>query len=179
MNNTASGVPAAAKSAAIGGTIESLKELVKDEARISRDIALERNIDALMAHRLSSTQLIPIVDVRTAQEYHFAGHVPASLNIPAFVWGEWKEHMRSFSLDENPDFLQEYENKFPDRDEPAIIMCRSGHRSVMAIMILVRAGYANLYHLWEGFEGLPVRDKDLLSGTRSIDGWKNRGLPYL
>ncbi len=160
--------------------IESLKALVKDEARISTDIALERNIDAVSAYRLSTTQLIPIVDVRTAQEYHFAGHVPASLNIPAFVWGEWKEHMRSFSLDENPDFLNEFENRFPDREEPVIIMCRSGHRSVLAIKLLVQASYENLYHMWEGFEGLAMRDKDLLNGgIRFADGWKNRGLPYL
>ncbi len=179
MKNAASGVSTAISACSPGG-IESLRERVKDEARISMDIALERNIDAVTAYRLSTTQLIPLVDVRTAQEYHFAGHVPASLNIPAFVWGEWKEHMRSFSLDENPDFLTEFEGRFPDKDEPAIIMCRSGHRSVIAIANLVQAGYTNLYHMWEGFEGLAVRDKDLLhGGTRFADGWKNRGLPYL
>ncbi len=159
--------------------IESLKRTVRDESRISTDIALEKNIDAVTAYRLSTTQLIPIVDVRTAQEYHFAGHVPASCNIPAFLWGEWKEHMRTFSLEENPDFLKEFEDRFPDKDEPAIIMCRTGHRSVLAITILVHAGYTDLYHMWEGFDGLAVRDKDLLNGGMTVDGWKHRGLPYL
>ncbi len=178
--NAASDSSAVFEAAVRDGDIDFLKALVKDESRISRDISLERNIDAVKAYRLNTTQLIPIVDVRTAQEYHFAGHVPASLNIPAFIWGEWKEHMRSFSLDENPDFLTEFEGRFRDKDEPAIIMCRSGHRSVIAIANLVRAGYTNLYHMWEGFEGLSVRDKDLLrGGIRFADGWKNRGLPYL
>ncbi len=166
--------------AVLGGDIESLKKLVKDETRISKDIALERNIDAVTAFRMSTGQLIPIVDVRTAQEYQFAGHVPASFNIPAFEWGEWNEYARVFGLDENPDFVKEFECKFPDNEEPVIIMCRSGHRSVLAITLLVQAGYTNLYHMWEGFEGLAIRDKDLLSGgTIIMDGWKNRGLPYI
>lgn len=158
--------------------LETLKAAVKDEARISKDIAIERNIDAVTAYRMSTIQLIPLVDVRTAQEYQFAGHVPDSINIPAFERGEWDEYMRAFDLDANPDFVTEFAERFPDREDTVIIMCRSGHRSVLAIALLVQAGYANLYHLWEGFEGLATRDKDMLSGgTKIMDGWKNRGLP--
>ena len=157
---------------------EKLKATVKDEARISKDIALERNIDAVTAYRMNTMQLIPIVDVRTVQEYQSAGHVPDSSNIPAFVRGEWDEYMRTFGLDANPNFITEFAEKFPDKENTVIIMCRSGHRSVLAITLLVQAGYVNLYHMWEGFEGLAIRDKDMLSGgTKIIDGWKNRGLP--
>ena len=158
---------------------ETLKATVKDKARISQDIALERNIDAVTAYGMSTNQLIPLVDVRTAQEYQSAGHVPASFNIPAFLWGEWDEQTRAFGLEANLDFVKEFAERIPDREDPVIIMCRSGHRSVLAITLLVQAGYTNLYHMWEGFEGLAIRDKNLMNGgTNFMDGWKHRSLPY-
>ncbi len=160
--------------------LQTLKARVKDEARISEDIALERNIDAVTAYRMNTLQLIPVVDVRTAQEYQLAGHVSDSINIPAFVRGEWDEYMNAFDLDPNPVFVKEFTARFPNKEESVIIMCRSGHRSVLAIALLVQAGYLNLYQMWEGFEGLATRDKDMLrGGTRIMDGWKNRGLPYV
>ena len=176
MKNVVSDVSTVFKAAILSNDIGSLKARVKYEARISKNIACERNIDAVTAYYMSTVQLIPLVDVRTPQEYQDAGHVPASYNIPAFVWGEWDEYAKAFLLDENPDFVKEFENRFPVKENPAIIMCRSGHRSVMAIMLLVQAGYVNLYHMWEGFEGLAVRDKDR-GGAKNVDGWKNRGLP--
>jgi len=162
-----------------GENIESLKALVKDEVRICKDIALERNIDAVTAYRMSAVQRVPIVDVRTVQEYQFVGHVSASYNIPFLVWGKWNEQKKEFGMDANPDFMEQFASRFPDKKAPVIVMCRSGHRSGKAIKLLVQAGYTNLYQMWEGFEGLAVKDKDLPSfGTKIVDGWKNRGLPY-
>lgn len=158
--------------------LQTLKATVRDEARISKDISLERNIDAVTAYRMSTKQLIPIVDVRTTQEYQLDGHVPDSFNIPAFVRGKWNEYTRAFNLDENPNFVKEFAERLPDREGTVIIMCRSGHRSVLAITLLVQAGYLNLYNMWEGFTGLVLRDKDLQSGGKiNMDGWRVRGLP--
>ncbi len=156
-----------------------LKPLVKDEARICKDIPAERNIDAVTAYRMSTTQKVPIVDVRTVQEYQFVGHVPNAYHLPVFVWGKWDAQKKTFSTEPNPDFIKQFTSVFPDKNAAIIIMCRSGHRSGKAIKLLIQAGYTNLYQLWEGFEGIAVSDKELPSyGKKIVDGWKNRGLPY-
>lgn len=180
------GVMAAAVLAAVvlcgrvyGAEIDALKTMVKDEARICKEIPVERNIDAVAAYRMAITQKVPIVDVRTAQEYQFVGHAPTAYEIPAFVWGKWDEQKKSFSTEPNPDFVKQFASVFPDKNAAIIIMCRSGHRSGKAIKLLVQAGYINLYQMWEGFEGIAVSDKELPSyGKKIVDGWKNRGLPY-
>jgi rhodanese-related sulfurtransferase len=159
--------------------IDAMKTLVKDEARICKDIPAERNIDAATAYRMSTTQKVPIVDVRTVQEYQFVGHVPNAYHIPVFVWGKWDAQKNTFGTEPNPDFVKQFTSVFPDKSAPIIIMCRSGHRSGKAIKLLLQAGYTNLYQLWEGFEGIAVSDKELPSyGKKIVDGWKNRGLPY-
>ncbi len=158
---------------------DSLKVLVKDEARICKDIALERNIDAMSAYKMVMTQKVPLVDVRTVQEYQFVGHAPTAYNIPNFVWGKWDEQKKTFGTEPNADFVKQFSSLFPDKNAAIIIMCRSGHRSGKAIKQLIAAGYTNLYQMWEGFEGIPVSDKELPNyGKKVVDGWKNKGLPY-
>lgn len=158
---------------------DSLEALVRDQARICRDVALDHNIDAPTAYRMTTAQKVPLVDVRTPQEYQFVGHVPGSYNIPVALWGKWDEKKNAFGTDPNPDFVKQFSSVFPDRKAPVIIVCRSGHRSGKAIKLLAAAGYANLYQLWEGFEGIAVTDKDLPSyGKKVVDGWRNKGLPY-
>lgn len=169
---------AVSPSPAQGSEADALKALVKDEARIAREIALDRNIDAFTAYRMMTTRGTPLVDVRTAQEYQFVGHVPAAYSIPVFLWGKWDEQKKTFGLEPNPEFLEKFSAVFPDKKAPIIVMCRSGHRSGKAIKMLVAAGYSNLYQMWEGFEGIPVSDGDLPSrGKKIVDGWRNKGLP--
>ncbi len=162
-----------------GTEVDVLKTIVKDEARICKDIAADKNIDAVTAYRMATVQKVPIVDVRTIQEYQFVGHVPGAYHVPAFVWGKWDSQKKMFGTDPNPDFVKQFESLFPDKKAPVIVMCRSGHRSGKAIKLLVQAGYSNLYQMWEGFEGIAVSDKELPTfGKKVVDGWRNRGLPY-
>ncbi len=166
-------------SAARGNEPDALKALAKDEARIAKDVPLDRNVDAATAYRMTTADKVPIVDVRTVQEYQFVGHVPGAYSIPAFVWGRWDDQKRAFGLEPNPEFAKQFAAVFPDRTAPVILMCRSGHRSAKAAKLLAAAGYSRVYQLWEGFEGVPVPDRDLPSyGKKIIDGWRNRGLPY-
>ena len=156
-----------------GTEMDFLKTMVEDEDRICKEIPVEKNIDAVTAYRLSTAQKVPIVDVRTAQEYQFVGHISNAYHIPAFVRGKWDERKKSSGMEPNPDFVKQFASVFPDKNAAIIIMCRSGHRSAKAIKLLVQADYTNLYHMWEGFEGFAVSDEEL-----PLDGWKNRGLPY-
>lgn len=186
MNKPATRVFAAAAAAALALLFPAapsadealLKAMVKDEARICKDVPLDRNLDAVAAYKMMTTQKAHLVDVRTVQEYQFVGHVPGAYSIPLLVWGKWDEKKKSFGLDPNPDFVKQFSATFPDKKAPIIIMCRSGHRSGKAIKALQAAGYSNLYQMWEGFEGIAVQDKDLPSaGKKIVDGWRNKGLP--
>ncbi len=52
-----------------------------------------------------------------------------------------------------------------------VFLCRSGARSIAAAIAATEAGYTS-YNVLEGFEGEPDRH-----GERTVNGWKNRGLP--
>ena len=52
-----------------------------------------------------------------------------------------------------------------------VFLCRSGARSIAAATAATEAGYTS-YNVLEGFEGEPDRH-----GERTVNGWKNRGLP--
>ena len=52
-----------------------------------------------------------------------------------------------------------------------VFLCRSGARSIAAAIAATEAGFTS-YNVLEGFEGEPDRD-----GERTVNGWKNRGLP--
>ncbi len=158
---------------------DSLKPLVKDEARIVKELSADRHLDAAAAYHLSTTKKVPIVDVRTAQEYQFVGHVADSYNVPVSIWGKWDEQKKTFGMEPNTDFIKQFSDAFPDKNAPYIIMCRSGHRSGKAIKALQQAGYTNLYQMWEGFEGIAVSDKTSPNfGKKMVDGWKNKNLPW-
>lgn len=65
-----------------------------------------------------------LLDVRTPEEYA-QGHVPESVNLP---------------LDEIQTVLE----RFPERDTPLFVHCRSGARSARAVKTLVQLGYGNV-----------------------------------
>ena len=52
-----------------------------------------------------------------------------------------------------------------------VFLCRSGARSIAAAIAATEAGFTS-YNVLEGFEGEPDR-----YGERTVNGWKNRGLP--
>ena len=52
-----------------------------------------------------------------------------------------------------------------------VFLCRSGARSIAAAIAATEAGFTS-YNVLEGFEGEPDRH-----GDRTVNGWKNRGLP--
>ena len=51
--------------------------------------------------------------------------------------------------------------------------CRSGGRSLRAARLAREAGFAEVSSVKDSFEGRPDAD-----GLRTVDGWKNSGLPY-
>jgi rhodanese-related sulfurtransferase len=104
-----------------------------------------------------------IVDVRTAEERKFVGHVPGSLHVP------W---MIGTALTRNPRFTRELELK-AKKHEVVLLLCRSGKRSAQAAEAATKAGFVNVFNIREGFEG------DLDDGQRGAsNGWRHHNLPW-
>jgi hypothetical protein len=64
-------------------------------------------------------------------------------------------------------------------DDTLLVMCRSGGRSAMAVNLLAKAGFKDVYNITDGMEGVTVEDTDsVFYGMRMKNGWKNSGCPW-
>jgi len=106
-----------------------------------------------------------LVDVRSAEELKFVGHVPDSLHV---AW------MTGISLTRNPRFVKELENR-TGKDEIILLLCRSGKRSAAAAEAATRAGFSHVFNVDEGFEG----DLDESGRRGSFNGWRHAGLTWV
>ena len=106
-----------------------------------------------------------LVDVRTAEERKFVGHVAGSLHVP---WAT------GTSMTRNPRFARELEAKV-GRDAAVLLLCRSGKRSVLAAEVATRAGLTRVFNILEGFEG----EIDAQQHRGGSDGWRFQGLPWV
>ena len=124
------------------------------------------------------------IDVRTPAEVEFVG-APENIdsNIPYMLndFTAWDDSKKRFKKVPNSNFTIAIEDaltaKGLGKDDKIILMCRSGSRSAKAANLLYQAGYKNVYSVVEGFEG----DKSKLAenkGQRTVNGWKNAGLPW-
>lgn len=75
-----------------------------------------------------SAKQITVIDVRTPAEFA-TGHVPGAINIPHDQIGQRLQDIPA------------------SKDQPLLLYCRSGRRSLLAEKTLSNAGYNNLYHL--------------------------------
>jgi rhodanese-related sulfurtransferase len=105
-----------------------------------------------------------LVDVRTAEERVFVGHVPDSLHVP---WAT------GTSLTRNPRFARELEAK-TGKEAVVLLLCRSGNRSALAAEAAAKAGFTQVYNVLEGFEG----DLDDAGQRGALNGWRRHGLPW-
>jgi len=104
-----------------------------------------------------------LIDVRTTAEWTFVGvpDLSALGKEPRMV--EWTR----FPTDEpNPDFLTQATADL-DREQPVLLLCRSGARSRAAAEEMAANGFTNTYNVSAGFEG-PLADDGHRHG-----GWKD------
>ena len=106
-----------------------------------------------------------LVDVRTAEERKFVGHVPETKHV---AW------MTGLSLSRNPRFTRELEAK-AGKGETILLLCRSGKRSAAAAEAATKAGFTNVFNILEGFEG----DLDEQQRRGAFNGWRHSGLPWV
>jgi rhodanese-related sulfurtransferase len=109
-----------------------------------------------------------LVDVRTEGEWAHIGipDTKATENDPLFI--QWN----LAGGIPNTRFVEQLKQQAPeDQGTELVFLCRSGARSVAAAIAATEAGFTS-YNVLEGFEGEPDRH-----GDRTVNGWKNRGLP--
>ena len=109
-----------------------------------------------------------LVDVRTEGDWAHIGipDTKATENDPLFIQWTFPGGIP------NPDFINDLNQQAPeDRATELVFLCRSGQRSIAAAIAATQAGFTS-YNVLEGFEGDPDR-----FGERTVNGWKNRGLP--
>jgi rhodanese-related sulfurtransferase len=114
-----------------------------------------------------------LVDIRSTMEYLFVGHPKGAVHVAWIDEPEWTV---------NPHFVTDIRKLLlggascteDHRCAPIILICRSGKRSLDAGRTLLDAGFGQVYHVHEGFEG--ELDEEHHRSTRG--GWRFRGLPW-
>ena len=145
--------------------LPALKEAAAQAA--AQGLSFAGSIPPREAWQLVEQGLALLVDVRTAEERKFVGHVPGSAHVP---WAT------GTALSRNPRFVRELTALLARQPQPAIalLLCRSGKRSTLAAQEAAKAGLTHVFNISEGFEG----ELDEAQHRGRIDGWRFHGLPW-
>lgn len=135
------------------------------QAAAAAGLSYAGGVSPQLAWQLFSSGQAVLVDVRSAEERKFVGHVPGSVHI-AWATGT--------SLTRNPRFVRELEAKL-GKEQPVLLLCRSGKRSMVAAEAAAAAGLDNVFNVLEGFEG----EIDANQHRGGSDGWRFHGLPWV
>ena len=126
-----------------------------------------QHLDPVAAHRyLAENPKALLVDCRTEIEHMYVGHPAGAEHVAWQEAPDWEV---------DPLFADKVRRLVSnDLERPVLLICRSGHRSVLAGEALEAAGFQLVINVLEGFEG-PL-DDDYHRGT--LGGWRFRGLPW-
>jgi rhodanese-related sulfurtransferase len=106
------------------------------------------------------------IDCRSDAEYFFVGHAVGSMHVGWYDGPDW---------DLNPRFVEEVKSLAEGLTQnPVLLICRSGRRSVEAGEALEAAGFTHVINVVEGFEG----SRDDNSQRSTVNGWRHAGLPW-
>ena len=104
-----------------------------------------------------------LIDVRTDAEREWVGGVPGAV---ALAWKQWP------GMALNADFDGGVKAAV-SADKKALMLCRSGVRSIAAARRATELGIES-YNILEGFEG----DADTNGQRGNTGGWRHLGLPW-
>ena len=122
---------------------------------------------------------VKIIDVRTPEEYLFIGHPDMAWKIPVATQSyEWDPEKKKYPMAVLTDFVSRVKEVAKPGDS-LMVMCRSGGRSAIAVNLLAKAGFTQVYNIVDGMEGDMVNDPDsVFNGQRLKNGWKNSGCSW-
>jgi len=160
--------PSHTDSALVQGTDTGGASPILEQARqlaVTKQLPYAGSVAPHDAWTLFQSGDVILVDVRTAEERKFVGHVPDTRHVP------W---MTGLSLSRNPRFVKELEAK-AGKNDVLLLLCRSGKRSAAAAEVATKAGFKNVFNILEGFEG----DLDEQQRRGVFNGWRHAGLPWI
>ena len=106
------------------------------------------------------------VDVRMEIESLYVGRPPGVVHVP---WYEYPD------LQPDPlKFADAVAREATGKQQPVLLICRSGKRTQDAVKALVAAGFSDVQHIVHGFEG----ELDAHFRRSSLSGWRFEGLPW-
>jgi rhodanese-related sulfurtransferase len=114
-----------------------------------------------------------LIDIRSTMEFLFVGHPSGAVHVPWIDEPDWEV---------NPHFTREVRKVMlggaacteEDACAPVILVCRSGKRSKVAGERLLADGFADVFHVDQGFEG----ELDEHHRRSTVGGWRFHGLPW-
>ena len=104
-----------------------------------------------------------LIDVRTDAEREWVGGVPGAV---ALAWKQWPGMALNAEFDGGVKAAV-------SADKKALMLCRSGVRSIAAARRATELGIES-YNILEGFEG----DADTNGQRGNTGGWRHLGLPW-
>ena len=106
------------------------------------------------------------VDVRMEIESLYVGRPPGVVNVP---WYEYPD------LQPDPlKFADAVVREATSKEQPVLLICRSGKRTQDAGKALVAAGFSDVQYVVHGFEG----ELNAQFHRSSLSGWRFDGLPW-
>lgn len=147
----------------------------------SKQTTLGKYCTSLEAYLMwrSKPKEVTILDVRTPEEYSFVGHAEMALNIPVkFFNAKFDAAKKTYGMDVNKDFVAQVSKRL-GKNDTILVMCRNGQRTPVAVNLLAKDGFTNVYSVMDSFEGDMVSDPEsVFNGKFMKNGWKNYGLPW-
>jgi rhodanese-related sulfurtransferase len=122
------------------------------------------------------------LDLRTRAEAMYVGMAAGIDALVPFVehqelMTDWDAQRGIYRLEALQDFVPEVHRRLAQKGlaktDTVVLMCRSGDRSSRGANRLADDGYSQVWSVVDGFEGDMGKD-----GRRSVNGWKNAGLPW-
>lgn len=126
-----------------------------------------KNLQPKQAHAWLQTHPDALfVDVRMEIESLYVGRPLGVVNVPWYDYPDLQPDAQKFAetitLEAN------------GKDQPLLLICRSGQRTLAAGRALEAAGFTDVQHVVHGFEG--ELDEQFKRSTQS--GWRFDGLPW-
>ncbi len=112
-----------------------------------------------------------LIDIRSSMEFLFVGHPVGAIHIAWIDDPEWS--INPYFAEEVANAMSKNDNNRP-LDNPVVLICRSGVRTLHAAKALIEANFTQIVQIEEGFEG--GRDDSFQRST--LGGWRYHGLPW-